>query len=229
MRVGTFCLALVAATGAQAQETPRYAETASDVANAIRSGNTSSVMPLLPKLSAEEVAVLQELSKCDASIGPQGNKNFVQFAYACPTRVGGHFDKLWIGLRFTDAGDVFAVELNPIFGTAVASDPNVGTPLEEPPAITREFARAVKEGEDPTLGGLIPIAAFQLSQLDAIEATKFSYREIPGEKQHPILFHGRGLDRGAMRQVSLHFDDAGRPLGISIMMADVRRTTRFVR
>lgn len=229
MKFAVYCFAIAAASTAQAQEIPRYAQTSADIANAIRGGDTSPVMPLLPALSEEEKIVIGKLSGCTGTVGPQANKNFVQFNYSCPSAVVAHFSELRLGLRFTDTGDVFAVELNPIFGGTATAGSVAGTDLEKPSVITRRFARAVKNGEDPTLGGLIPIAEFQRSQLDAIGGTKFSYREIPGENQHPILFHGSGLDRDAMRQVSVHFDDAGRPLGISIVKANVRVSGQVLR
>ena len=218
-------VATSASVTAQDGEVAKFAATSSKVANAIAGGKAASVRDLLPEISDAEFAVIEQLESCEGELSKNATRNFVPFVWTCPTPIAGEFASFITSMRYTNEGEMFALEMNPIFNEIALARPASDDKVRKPREITRSFAQAVRRREDVTLGGLIPVAPFQIAQLDAIQTNRFHYSETRGELQQPILFYGAGLDKGAARQVSVHFDANGQPLGISIMLANVRTTT----
>lgn len=224
--IPAFVMAALAATAtAQTEETARFASTSSQIANAIAAGEADTIRHLLPEISDAEFAVIERLESCHGEFSNNATRNFVLFVWNCQAPAAGQFTSFRTAMRYTNEGELFAFELNPVLPESAPSRPGADEKLRRPREITRSFAQAVRRREDVTLGGLIPVAPFQIAQLDAIQTNRFHYSETRGELQQPILFYGAGLDKGAARQVSVHFDANGQPLGISIILADVRKTT----
>ena len=83
-------------------------------------------------------------------------------------------------------------------------------------AITRRFLLAVRTGDDPTLGGLIPITEIQMARLEVAHGEK--PRQMSGSDRTSVvhLWIDATSKLGMPLITDLRFDEDGRPIGLVI-------------
>lgn len=217
----------VAAPAQESEEQRSYAAVAAEAVNAIYAGQDLRELTILPELSQAELAELEKLAGCKPSMNPRVTKNFVAFDWRCDVASKGETrPSRTTTMRFQDDGKMFALAVNPstkdFAPTPVAL---AASDLPRKMAIAEAFGEAVRDGEDPTLGGLIPLTELQHVQLkEGADRYVKVYDDVRG---HPYVVWkverrpGDG-DLGA----ELHFDQEGRPVGV-IVEDSLIRTVEF--
>ena len=87
--------------------------------------------------------------------------------------------------------------------------------------INRQFETAIRVGKDPTLGGLIPIAADQLIQLKSMKGWNNYSTNAAGEYGAEIVWANNLQNPTDSADTTIHFDSQGRPIGLWIRTAPV--------
>jgi len=220
--IAIVCSLVIGAPVCADEGMPRYAITASKVANAIQAGAVADVTELLPELLDEERTALAAAAGCKAEMGDGTSSNFVRIVWIC----GNDADQLATTMRFTDKGEMFALELNPVFDREANADKKLkSADVRDTATIAKDFARAVVSGADPTLGGLVPVQEYQMAQLSASGATRWRLSSPRKPNMQFLLLHGGNLPPREHKQVTVHFELTGQPLGITISKAAVRQQT----
>tara|TARA_A100001391_G_scaffold184158_2_gene151815 strand:- start:1089 stop:1865 length:777 start_codon:yes stop_codon:yes gene_type:complete len=239
-----FSIAVLLASASQAGdrlETPT-AKNARSIIHAIQSGADLSSTGLALLLDEVELAELAHLKGCSASLGEEIRTNLVIYNWECsdsPIGVeGGEELKRTTTLRFQDDGALFALAVNPTKASFAPTE--AGLTIEKVPSrdeMAENFSNAVISGEDATLGGVIPLTASQVRQLDSYAGATFNIikpmsrrerrkaREVIGPR---ATFYERpqdGIDltlkmdraRGNEdKHVTLYFDRNNLPIGVHI-------------
>lgn len=192
-----------------------YAENAATLAEAIRAGDTSTQRAMLPKLSEIEFAELAKLSGCDAFMGAGGSDNYLVIDWKCGAESAQADLARTTIMIFDQHGDVFGFSINPamrdLAPTAVAQKSD---DLPEPRALLRKVAKAVVNGEDARLGGIVPIDDFTIARLSQFEdgAFRMVRRQYKGQVD---VFMMTGKGRSSPKQrVTMALDDEGRPTAL---------------
>ena len=83
-------------------------------------------------------------------------------------------------------------------------------------AIVRGFLRAIRTGEDPTLGGLVPITETQLARLESAQGKRAQKMSGSGRTSRVYLWSRATSQLGMPLITDLRFDQDGRPIGLVI-------------
>lgn len=243
-KVVSFFIAVLLASSSQAGdrlETPT-AKNARSIVHAIHSGVDLSSTDLAILLDEVELVELAQLKGCTVSLGEEIRTNLAIYDWDCGDSPIGAEDgkelKRTTTLRFKDDGSLFALAVNPSKGSFAPTE--AGFAMEKVPSrdeMAENFSNAVIGGEDPTLGGAIPLTASQLRQLGDYAGGTFNIikpmspreirkaREVLGSR---VTFYERpqdGIDLTLMmdrargtedKTVTLYFDRDDRPIGVHI-------------
>lgn len=205
---------------------------ATEVIDAIIAGADLTKMPVLGALSDPERAELGHLKGCRPSVREGGSANFLVIDWLCQRPSGevpaDFIERRSTQFRFNDQGDLFDFAVNPDSRYFV---PSVQTQaLSKVPSrkrIVQMLGEAISNGQDPSLGGLVPVTPLQVTQLASERGKKFTVLYV-GEQPSTIVFHsgpepGGEDDRGA----EIFFDKSGVPTGIVLSRSMIRRTVIY--
>jgi len=89
-------------------------------------------------------------------------------------------------------------------------------------SIQKSFQDAVLSGSDVSLGGLIPISVEQREQLAAMKGWTVFREDASGEYGVESLWLDK--KRTSAVDITIHFDGAGRPIGLWLRTSPIRTT-----
>lgn len=232
MRLFLAILAVAVSTPAQsADEAQSYAKVASDVAQAIYMGTPLQQMPAVPKLSDGELAEISKLAGCKPKLKPGGSKNYVAFDWLCdagsPSGDSAPAAFRTTALRFDDQGRIFSFTVNPVVGNFAPTPTAVAmTDLPKKKDIAKYFGKAVREGKDATLNGLIPLADFQLEQLKPFIGRRVEiYGGDADDENILVVWQVKHSPGKGDFSAEMSFDGNGRPIGVILGASLIRRET----
>ncbi|QIQ87331.1 hypothetical protein [Erythrobacter sp.] len=214
---------LLAAAPALAEEAdvPAYARTASTIATAIYEGDDLAAREDIFPLHPAEYAELARLAGCDGAARPTAMKRVVQIDWTCGE------DSAHAGLSRSTVM-MFAEDGRLVrFGINAPLDALAPTPaaLEEggrtyPRRIANRLGEAIAAGEDPSLGGLLPMTGLDRERLSGFAGGDYYvYKRSRGtalegvDRVHRIRL--LDADRASARIVHVFFDEEDRPLGLA--------------
>lgn len=228
-------------------EIPQSYANADIIAETIRDGRDLKPLGLEKIVGDQVIAELHALAGCSPATKTDKSKNLVVVDFNCEPEAGTDVLDRTVELRFTDKGLLFALAVNP--QRANYGPTNAAVAARNLPAIKKmaeQFANAIEQGGDPSLGGLVPLTELQRHQLAAIvgfrpdiqkpvsAAQKRSIREAYGpevsiyEPPHngfDINFaRAKGSDQVPL-MVTIFFDDGRRPIGVHIEDSLLRTST----
>ncbi|WP_299191953.1 hypothetical protein [uncultured Erythrobacter sp.] len=210
-------IALAAAIAGQAAPlaAENYAETAAQLANAIRTGDTDTQRETLPPLTTPEYAEIADLANCDAYMGSAGGAEYLVIDWICPSVSGESERKRSTLMLFDDHGELLGFAINARIGDLAPSEAALtSTDLPMPRSLLRDFAEAVTSGEDASLGGLINLGEFELARLALYRSGNFRVSRSRLNGNYHVLFYEGSRRSGLRSRAVLQFDEQGRPIGL---------------
>ena len=208
-----------------AEDAPKFARISAGLANAIHTGADVPFADGKGGLSAAEIAELRLLEGCAGEFQPGGGEVFVAIDWVCGSRAASPNLQRSTLFTFNRHGELIALSVNPSianFGPtsyALAQDTLPGKG-----ALATAFAKAVEKGEDPSLGGIVPLTELQRTQLAALKGAKVDISLATFGRQFlAVTREGRKKHR---KLISMHFDDAGFPTGLTVNRAFRRGVDR---
>ena len=208
---------LVAAASANAT-TRSFADIAQEIILTIAKGGDVTALGTISATYEHNPGRVGRLAGCRPKILPGSSQYALEIDWNCPDPANSVFTRIFISDK-----QLARIEFQPIVSqmrptaSAMAS-----TTLPKPAEINRQFVKSVAEGSDPTLGGLIPIPADYLSTLSKMKGWDADIRKASSAKQIETLWSARRKAAGDAAQTLLHFDEAGRPIGIWLDQMQIR-------
>ena len=94
--------------------------------------------------------------------------------------------------------------------------------LESPTRLAKRFAKAIRDGADPALGGLVPLTPLQRVQIAPLAGKEFRIVDIPSKSEIYISWDDK---KGGGVTTQIHFDKDHRPIGMLFIKAVIRIQT----
>lgn len=208
---------------ALAEETPipAYARTASSIATAIHAGEDVSARADMLALPAAEYAELGRLKGCNGEVQPAARPLAVLINWTCGdgTPVPGLQRSML--MIFEEGGRLVRFGINAPLG-ALAPTPAAlaAGKLPFPRRFGAMLGEAIISGDDPGLGGLVALSAFDRARLAPFKGGKFWVLQPLVRSTMPGIADVKRIrlrDATARYRQTLHvyFDAQDRPLGLA--------------
>lgn len=201
---------------------PTYAQTASNIVSAIYSGDDLAQQEDMFVLREAEYNELAKLAGCDATIQRAIPAPVVVVDWNCGEGTGEPGLQRSVAMMFDEEGVVTRFSINSPIATFKPTHTSLNI---DKMALPRTFAasvgKAIRAGEDPTLGGLIAISAFDQKRLSEFQGGKFyvsnlrtrpTFSDIASVQR--LRLSGRTQENG-YQWVYLYFNAEDRPLGLT--------------
>ncbi len=183
------------------------------VIEAIYSGSPVEDVQGAPTLKDKEFAELAGLAGCEPN-NEQHQKALIPiFDWVCSNNPeNNRTTSFYISYQAVD--DILVQPVASEFRPTEASLAVDDLPIRK--KLSRQFIRAVRQGDDPTLGGLIPLSEIQLDRLRIAEGTRATKMSGGTRNSHVYIWHETQSTQGKPLITDLRFDDEGRPIGLVI-------------
>lgn len=216
VKLNVFFLPLLFASPALADdEAPEFARTASEFAKAVEAGSDISALDQIPALSPIEYAELGRLAGCDGWTSEGSDRKMVIFQWRCDDETASPGLTRSTMLLFDDDGELYGVGVNPLYSDFAPSE--AALKAEKLPSrykLARSFAKAVVEGGDPSMGGLLTLGEYERSRLEPFRGGTFNVSSHSDNGARKVWLR-KDADKTSEREIlTLHFDSDGRPTGV---------------
>lgn len=236
-------LALFSISLTHAQDTPRYAETANRVATAIHHGMDLRAEDNVPQLLDVEYEALTTLKGCTPAAEPGATIHLVELIWTC----GDSEPSMSTLMRFDKAGEMFVFRLHEIgidhYTKASAWQED---DLPSPKKLAKSLGQAIREGGDPTLGGILPLTPLQMGQLTAESGARFRVRPPMSEasrnairrqfgfqaisdpekdRMYTVVWSNKHPERVGELAARIYFDESERPIRVELERGIIRKAT----
>lgn len=206
-------------------DVPAYARAAATIATAIYEGDDLSTREDVFALHPVEYGELARLAGCDGAVRPSEMERTVLIEWSCGegTRAPG-LSRSTV-MMFAEDGRLVRFGINAPLD-ALAPTPAALEAGERPyPRRTaNRLGDAIMAGEDPSLGGLLPMSDLDRKRLSGFEDGEYyvykrsARSTLDGvDRVHRIRL--RDADRASSRIVYVYFDAEDRPLGLAFSPA----------
>ena len=204
---------LLTAPPAAAQVT----EIGQKVMSAIKAGDNLADLKILHRYYQPEAPGVATLRGCEFAVQAKSKLDELHVDWVCPDPKHNAFTRIYL-----PQGKLSRIEFQP--GLNLMTPTAIGLALGKIPSrkeINRQFETAVRVGKDPTLGGLIPIAADQLVQLKHMKGWNNYSTNPSGEYGAEIVWANNLQNPTQSADTTMHFDSLGRPIGLWIRTAPI--------
>jgi len=211
-------MVLFGSSGTAQAEERSFEEAAELVIVSIGEGRDLAELDVFHTNYEHEAERLARLKGCEYKLLPESTRYALHLDWICPDPADSAFTRIYIS-----DGELSRIEFQPVVSQMAPSAKALDAEsLPSPADINEQFVEAVKDGADPTLGGLIPISDDYLAKLS--EFAGWHVKNV--ESGAPSIIETRWMNRrnspneGAMTWI--HFDEAGRPIGVWIRTSAIR-------
>ncbi len=188
------------------------------VVTTIQAGGDLSELGIFHPNYQHDRARVAGLRGCDYTILPATRQYVLHLDWSCPRPANSAFTRIYL-----PEGKLSRLEFQPsIRLMAPTQVGSASSPLLSKESIHEKFQNAVLSGSDPSLSGLIPIATKQREQLADMRSWIVFRKNTSGEYGAETLWLDK--KRGSGADTTIHFDDAGRPIGLWLRTSPVRTT-----
>ena len=214
--------ALAAAPTAALAQDRSFTEAAEAVINALVKGEDLAELDLFHGNYTHNAVKTAALEGCEPTLLEGSAQGRLWIDWTCPDPSKNIFTQIYFS-----GGELTKIDFQPM-KTAMkptAAGLEAGD-LGDPHEINARFVDAVRAGEDPTLGGIIPVSDENLATL--AEMKNWAAGEVDEEANSIKQYWVRRVrSEGDAASTTLFFDDYGRPIGLwvfemQIMMTPVR-------
>lgn len=206
-----FVLVALSVAPALASEQDDRAAVAARFATLVHEGGRLDELNFAPAPLPEEQQAVAALAGCTPAVAAKSRADWIMLDWACAGRPEAERQT---AVKFERNG-TRSLWINPLERQmAPASEALAGAKLPGFRTITAAFARAVKAGDDPTLGGLIPISAESRARLAGLKGLDHVSTTGKTRGSQTMFWDVRGKALPAPIATDLRFDDEGRPIGL---------------
>lgn len=205
----------VSATLSAKQDLPQYARTAADVATAIYAGDDISQQEGMFELSELEKSELKRLSGCDGVIQPTNERKVVVIDWKCGEGTTAPGLTRSTAMIFDQNGVLYGFGISGLISEFEATEIAKNDP--NPPStyrMARSFADAVVAGDDPTLGGYIPMTDFDLARLAKLKGWSVNVGRRSVDRTRRMTFTNKDQRQSGKVRVFIHYNENSRPIGL---------------
>jgi hypothetical protein len=184
----------------------------------IQAGGDLSNLGIFHGNYEHDPAPVAALRGCDYTILPASGEDELHLDWRCSDSANSTFTRISL-----PEGKLFHIEYQPSIRLMAPTQVGLASSqLSSKKNIRKRFQDAVFSGSDPSLGGLIPISTRQREQLAEMRGWVLFDEDGSGEYGAETFWHDKNLSSGA--DTTIHFDDAGRPIGLWLRQAPLRTT-----
>lgn len=223
-RILAIAILCVGASATAQDSLPSFARTASAVANAIYNGEPVSALDEMMALSDAEYAELSRLKGCSGAMQPGTSSELVVINWHCEEEASDPGLRRSVAMLFDEDGALYGFAINSPIGAFAATETAIND--EDLPGTRRfaqRFGEAVEDGDDISLGGLIPVSEFDRVRLAAFRGGSFTVARQRVSSHRPeidaierVILRGPVADERERGAAYLYFDEEGRPLGLTM-------------
>ena len=204
-------LALPTASMAKDRTFAEAAEAAEAVLNALAKGEDLTALNIFHRNYTHEPEPIAKLAGCRPELLEGSRQGRLWVDWTCPDASNNIFTQIY----FSD-GEMTSITFQPMRGAMQATPVAIeASDLGTPDEINIRFVSAVRDGEDPTLGGIIPITDAQLAKLADMnrwDAPVMVEEDASIEQR----WARRARSEGDAATTRLFFNDEGQPIGLWI-------------
>lgn len=206
-----FVLVALSVAPALAKEVDDRAAVTARFATLVHEGGPLDQMELTPVPLPEEQQALAALAGCTPAVAAKSRADWIMLDWSCAGRPEAERQT---AMKFERDGKR-SLWINPLERhMAPTSEALAPAKLPGYRAITAAFAGAVKAGDDPTLGGLIPISAESRARLVRLKGLDHVSTTGNARGSQTLFWDVSGKVLPAPITTDLRFDDEGRPIGL---------------
>lgn len=155
-------------------QTSQYAQTASEIANAIKAGENLRERTDMPTLGELEYAEVAKLAGCNSALLQGGRADIVVINWSCGDPAEGTGVRRSTAMIFDSDGVLYGFAVNPVIAefepTAVAR--GAGN-LPSRYQLAKAFGEAVSTGGDASLGGFLALGEYERARLAELANSRF--------------------------------------------------------
>ena len=206
---------MLAAPLVSQSDTPKCAETASEIANAIFMGADLRDREDMPPLSDLEYSELSKLAGCGRALQPGGEKQLVIIDWYCDQDDDQKGLARSTVMLFDREGVLYGFAVNPVISRFAPTEAAMAA--DELPSrygFASSFAEAVTSGGDPTLGGMLELDQFERARLAEFSDSKPRAWRRPDGDRWRVSFSRWDGDNLERLMALIYFDLADRPTGL---------------
>lgn len=183
----------------------------------IQAGGDLSELGIFHPNYRHDPAQVASLRGCDYTILPATRHHVLHLDWRCSQFANSSFTRIYL-----PEGKLSHLEFQPSIGLMAPTHAGAASsPLPSKENIDEKFQNAVLSGSDPSLGGLIPISSKQREQLADMRGWTVFRQDSSGEYGAETLWLDETRESGA--DTTIHFDDAGRPIGFWLRTSSILR------
>jgi len=173
--------------------------------------------------SSEDHADPSEYQGCMPALAKDSTADYIRADYRCEDGDGAHVR--WASFNPAEDGSV-SLYLDPLPSALGPTQAALSAgDLSSERRLLSRLRSAVRKGEDPSLGGIIPLNDAQIAELAALADCRWD-RVIEaniGEQSWIIFVHCDHHERNRGRMVVLRSDDEGRPITVRVTYGAIVR------
>ncbi len=169
----------------------------------------------MPEVDESKLSAINSLQGCAPSVAEGSSADFVRIAFLCERSENLPTERVVIFVFEGSELQRIAVTLLP---TAIGPTPtaleaeNTGMPRK----VFGSFVKAVRKGEDPRLGEIVPLGPEQLVQLNSMQACSWQKTSSTNRNKHHAFVTCRKMEGRPQFMVTMNFDDKERPKSVEI-------------
>lgn len=215
----SFALCLASCATAQAQQgEAKVGNVGALVVAAIQAGDNLSDLGIFHRNYQHDPTRVASLRGCDYTVLPGTRPHVLHLDWRCPEVENSTFTRIYL-----PEGKLSRLEFQP--SIALMTPTGVGLASSQLPPkkrIHEQFQDAVISGSDPSLGGLLPISSEHRQQLATMRGWSVFREDASGEYGAETLWLDQKRNPSGGADTTIHFDDAGRPIGLWLRTSSIR-------
>lgn len=216
-------LSLASCATAQTQQVDaQVGDVGSLVVATIQAGDDLSELNIFHENYRHEPARVASLQGCEYTVLPATRPHVLHLDWRCPEVGNSTFTRIYL-----PEGKLSRLEFQPSIGLMAPTTIGLASPeLLPKKRIHEQFQDAVISGSDPSLGGLLPISSEHRRQLAAMRGWTVFREDASGEYGAETLWLDNERNPGGGADTTIHFDEAGRPIGLWLRTSPIRTVVR---
>jgi len=201
-----------------ARDGEKVAELVTRFASVVNAGGDLEQFAFEPRPSEQEIEAVSLLAGCVPTVAERSHSGWVALDWACPSNPQ---NERQTAINFERNGKK-GLWVNPIESKLRPSP--LALCSEDLPShhkIASQFAKAVRLGEDFSLGGLIPLTPEQSFRLASIAGQTYAFTS-GNSRTSQAMFWTEGSKSGTPSMTTdLRFDDEGCPIGLILSSVSI--------
>lgn len=203
-------LAVVALPNSVVAKERTFEEAAEAAIQGIADGRDLTGLDIFHANYEHDATRVAALKGCKYTLLPGSSRYVLKLDWSCPDAS----NSVYTGVYISD-GTLSRLDFQPIVSQMTPTAKALAlAEIDSPKSINRRFSKAVRNGEDPTLDGIIPISPEYLEKLSGMKGWSAETTKAENDRVVEQYWMKRAQTAGDAAMTTLHFDEEGRPIGL---------------